>query len=52
MKEFRHKTTKSAKVIRVIQTKSTRGRGTSADPVRIVTQYWSFDGKLLAENED
>lgn len=39
----------SAKVISVIKTTSTRGKGTSADPGRIVTQYWTFDGKLLFE---
>lgn len=39
----------SARVIKVIETKCTRGDGTSADPVRTVYQYWSVDGKLLAE---
>ena len=37
----------SAKVIQVIETKSTRGKGTDADPVRQVTQYWDFEGNLL-----
>lgn len=40
-----------AKVIQVIETTLTR-RGTGKDetsPLRIVTQYWSLDGKLLAE---
>ena len=40
-----------ARVIRVIETKALRGIGTEADPCRIVIQYWSFDGKLLAEND-
>ena len=41
----------TAKVIRLIKTTSTRGEGTSADPVRIVTQYWNFNGDLLFEND-
>lgn len=40
-----------AKVIQVIVTTLTRrGTGKDADsPIRIVTQYWSLDGELLAE---
>lgn len=41
--------TKSAKVIRVIETKAERGLGTEKDPVRVVTQYWDFEGNFLAE---
>lgn len=41
--------TASAKVIQVIQTVSKRGIGTKEDPVRDITQYWDFEGKLLAE---
>lgn len=41
--------TDSAEVIQVIQTKSLRGEGTQQDLCRIVTQYWDFDGNLLAE---
>lgn len=40
-----------AKIIPVIETKLTL-RGTGKDdqsPIRMVTQYWSLDGKLLAE---
>lgn len=43
--------TKSAKVIQVIETKSKRGLGTEEVPVREVTQYWDFDGNLLAEHD-
>jgi len=43
--------TDSAKVIRVIETKAMKGSGTEKDPVRVLTQYWSLDGKLLAESE-
>lgn len=41
--------TDSAQVIQVIQTKSLRGEGTQQDLCRTVTQYWDFDGNLLAE---
>lgn len=41
--------TKSAKVIRVIETKANRGLGTEKDPAREVTQYWGLDGTFLAE---
>lgn len=40
--------TDSAKVLQVIETKALEGNGTSEDPCRITTQYWSLDGKLLA----
>lgn len=43
--------TDSAKVVQVIETKALKGLGTEEDPARIVVQYWSFDGKLLAEND-
>jgi hypothetical protein len=38
-----------AKVILVIETEDRRGLGKSDDPVRLVKQYWSIDGRLLAE---
>lgn len=40
-----------ARVIEVVETNLLRrGEGKSPiDPIRIVTQYWSLDGKLLAE---
>ena len=41
----------SAKVIEVIETISTVGSGTEADPNRFVTKYWSLDGELLAVND-
>lgn len=44
--------TDSAKIIKVVETKALRGEGTEEDPCRIVTQYWSFTGKLLAEKDD
>jgi len=42
--------TDSARVIRVVETSSITGRGTFEDPVKKVRQYWSFDGKLLANS--
>lgn len=42
----------NARVIRVIETTLTRrGSGQEGNPVRIVTQYWSLDGELLAERD-
>ena len=43
--------TDSAKVIQVIETVSARGAGTPENPCRIVHQYWSLEGELLAEND-
>ena len=48
-KTVRPRGTDSAKIIEVIETKSIRGYGTEEDLSREVTQYWSLDGKLLAE---
>lgn len=39
-----------ARVIEVIETEiEKRGEGTEEDPIRRLTQYWSLDGRLLAE---
>lgn len=46
---IRYCTTKSARVIQVIETRSIRGSGEENDPVRDLIQYWDFDGRLLAE---
>ena len=43
--------TDSARVISVIETQALRGTGIEEDKCGIVTQYWDFDGKLLAEND-
>lgn len=51
MKLARPRGTDSAKVILVIATKSLRGEGTDYDKCRTVTQYWDFEGNLLAEND-
>lgn len=44
--------TDCARVTTVIVTKSLRGSGTEEDPCRTVTQYWSFDGKLLNKRKN
>ena len=38
-------------VMEVIHVSITRGDGSKDDAVRIVDQYWSLDGELLAEND-
>lgn len=49
-KQIEPETTRKAELIEVIRTVSTRGNG--VDTVfREVIQYWSKDGKLLAEND-
>lgn len=50
-KTARPRGTDSARVIRVIETKSLRGIGAPNDLSRIVIQYWDFDGNLLAEKD-
>lgn len=48
---LRQRTVDSARIVRLIETKSARGSCTREDPMRIVTQYWGFKGNLLAEND-
>ena len=40
-----------SRVIQVIETLSLRGRGTEEDKCRMVRQYWSLEGKMLAEHD-
>ena len=47
----RPRETDSARVVQVIETTSMRGEGTEQDMSRVVTQYWDFDGNLLAESD-
>lgn len=51
METARPRGTDRAKVIQVIETRSLRGAGTADDVCREVIQYWSFEGKLLAEKD-
>jgi hypothetical protein len=41
----------AASIIEVICTVSHRGEGTNTEPVRIIYQYWSKTGTLLAEHD-
>lgn len=43
------KTSDSACVIQVVETRLTRRGNGSTTPIRVITQYWSLDGDLLAE---
>ena len=38
-------------MVEVIVVEALRGLGQMGDPVRVVTQYWSLQGELLAEIE-
>lgn len=49
--EIQMKTPQLVELVEVIHVKAARGSGTEKDPVRIVHQYWSKDGVLLAEND-
>ena len=48
----RLKGTYSTKVIRVIETKSICGKGTTDNPIHMLVQYWDFDGNLLAVRDE
>lgn len=40
----------TVKLVHPIETTLTRrGEGKEDDPTRIITQYWTLDGKLVAE---
>jgi len=41
----------SAKIETVIRVSVDRGSDKKDDPLRYVTQYWSLEGKLLAEHD-
>ena len=42
---------RSARLVEVIEVRTCVGKGTQENPKRIVTEYWSLDGKLLATSE-
>lgn len=44
--------TDNARIVQVIETRSCRGDGTENNPCRLVIQYWSLDGELLAEKDN
>lgn len=49
---IRFRGTDSAKIVKLIRTAAPMGAGTEDDPVRLVYQYWSLDGKLLFTEDD
>lgn len=40
-----------AEVIQVVRTTLLRRGNGKDDPIRIIEQFWSLDGKLLVEND-
>lgn len=42
---------KSARLIEVIAVQACTGEGTEQNPNRIITEYWSKEGTLLAVND-
>jgi len=38
-------------VVQVIAIRALHGAGVPSDPMRIITEYWSLDGKKLAEEK-
>jgi len=40
-----------ARVIKVIEVKSLVGEGTAENPIREITEYFSFDGERIARTE-
>lgn len=42
---------RKAEVMQIIKTWALKGAGTEVDPARILIQYWSFEGGLLAERD-
>ncbi|WP_373804517.1 hypothetical protein [Jeotgalibaca porci] len=49
--ELELETPRKVELLEVIHTEAVRGKGTSENPVRVVHQYWSKDGELLAESD-
>lgn len=46
-----HKGSQSAELMEVIRVKTSVGKGTDEDPCRIISEFWSKEGKLLATND-
>lgn len=42
---------RSARIVHVIAVETVVGKGTERDPNRIITEYWSTEGKLLAVSD-
>ena len=50
--DIKKETPRVVELIEVIHVEAVRGQGTEEDPVRIVHQYWSKEGTLLAEKDE
>ena len=42
---------RTCQLIRVVQLEFVRGLGVEGDPIRLVTQYWTEQGVLIAEQD-
>jgi hypothetical protein len=42
---------RSVELIEVLEASVKIGTGTDEDPIRILVQYWTLDGRLLAEHD-
>ena len=51
MKELTLETPQVIRIREVIEVEALRGKGIVGDCIRIVTQYYSREGNLLAEND-
>lgn len=40
-----------ARTIELLEVEMNRGRGTADDPVRVIKQYWSKDGEVVATQD-
>ena len=50
-KTVRPRGTDAVEIMKVIRTTSIIGYGTEKDPVRLIYQYWDFEGNMLASND-
>ena len=50
--DIKKETPRVVELVEVIHIEAARGQGTEEDPVRIVHQYWSKEGYLLAEKDE
>lgn len=41
----------NCKLVQVVRTEVCAGAGTEFDPCRVVVQYWSVEGELLATHD-
>lgn len=51
MDQDKHRGSQGAQLMEVIVVSTSIGKGTAADPMRIITEYWSKNGELLAVND-